>query len=182
MRLMWNTDEDAGSIRGSRKTVTFEGKFYRLHDAHPGPSPHHRIEIWVGAQGPRMLRLIGRIGDGWSIPLQSYLPSDRINAAQKIIDEAAQASGRCPRSIRRIRGLAGIIDEEGRLDRSLHGQGEIVVGSPDEWVDELMFNVNSLGVDSFVFWPASEGDELHQIHLFAEKVVPHVNERIGGSA
>ena len=42
--------------------------------------------------------------------------------------------------------------------------------------------LDSLGADSFVFWPSSEGRELEQIHLFAEKVVPQVKERVGDRA
>lgn len=174
IRLIWDVDKG-----DSRRRVNFDGKFYQLHDALSGPSPYHSIEIWVGAQGPKMLGIIGKLGDGWSIPLQSYLPSDKINAAQKIIDDAAHAKGRSAQAIRRIRGLAGIIDEEGGLDKSLHGQGEIVVGSLNDWVEELLFNINELGIDSFVFWPAGEGQELDQIHLFAENVVPAVKKRIG---
>jgi hypothetical protein len=33
-------------------------------EAERGPAPAHTIPIWVGAQGPRMLRLIGRAADG----------------------------------------------------------------------------------------------------------------------
>lgn len=176
IRLIWNPDK-----ANKRKTVSFEGKFYRLQEARPGPAPRHAIEIWIGAQRPKMLNLIGRLGDGWSIPLQSYLPTERINDAQKIIDEAARAKGRNPSSIRRIRGLAGIIDNEDHLEKSLRGQGEIVVGSASDWVDELFFNVKELGVDSFVFWPASEGNELEQIRLFAERVVPQFKERMKAS-
>ena len=30
-----------------------------------GPKPAHRIGIWTGAYGPRMLRITGRLADGW---------------------------------------------------------------------------------------------------------------------
>ncbi|MDH2900855.1 MAG: LLM class flavin-dependent oxidoreductase [archaeon] len=176
IRLIWNPDKT-----NKRKTVSFEGKFYQLQEAHPGPAPYYPVKIWIGAQGPKMLNLIGRLGDGWSIPLQSYLQTERIDGAQKIIDEAARANGRNPDSIRRIRGLAGIIDQENRLEKSLHGQGETVVGSAGVWVDELIFNAKNHGVDSFVFWPASEGNELEQIRLFAEKVVPQFKEKLKSS-
>ena len=42
----------------------------------PGPAPGHRIGIWVGAFGPRMLSLIGRLADGW-VPSSTYVPPQR---------------------------------------------------------------------------------------------------------
>ena len=40
--------------------VDFEGVHYRLDGHKPGPPPAHRVGIWLGAYGPRMLRLVGR--------------------------------------------------------------------------------------------------------------------------
>jgi alkanesulfonate monooxygenase SsuD/methylene tetrahydromethanopterin reductase-like flavin-dependent oxidoreductase (luciferase family) len=39
IRLLWSEE----------RSVSFEGKHYRLHDARPGPRPAHPIEIWLGA-------------------------------------------------------------------------------------------------------------------------------------
>ncbi|MEA2273365.1 MAG: hypothetical protein QOI98_2073, partial [Solirubrobacteraceae bacterium] len=55
IRLLWSEE----------RSVSFEGKYYRLDDARPGPHPAHPIAIWVGAFKPRMLRLVGRKADGW---------------------------------------------------------------------------------------------------------------------
>ena len=46
------------------RSVSFEGKHYRLDGARPGPRPAHPRGIWVGALRPRMLRLVGRRADG----------------------------------------------------------------------------------------------------------------------
>ena len=37
----------------------------------------------VGAIKPRMLQLIGRLGDGWVIPLSAYLSKDEIKASSR---------------------------------------------------------------------------------------------------
>ena len=60
IRLMWSGE----------KTVSFTGSHYSLDGLHPGPKPAHDIGIWLGAYGPRMMRLIGSHADGWipSIP------------------------------------------------------------------------------------------------------------------
>ncbi|MGO9504292.1 MAG: LLM class flavin-dependent oxidoreductase [Streptosporangiaceae bacterium] len=57
IRELW----DAGRRDGAR----FEGKHYRLAGALRGPAPVHDISIWVGAYKPRILRLVGRLADGW---------------------------------------------------------------------------------------------------------------------
>jgi alkanesulfonate monooxygenase SsuD/methylene tetrahydromethanopterin reductase-like flavin-dependent oxidoreductase (luciferase family) len=43
IRLLWSEE----------RSVSFEGKHYRLEDARPGPRPAHPIGIWVGAFKPR---------------------------------------------------------------------------------------------------------------------------------
>jgi alkanesulfonate monooxygenase SsuD/methylene tetrahydromethanopterin reductase-like flavin-dependent oxidoreductase (luciferase family) len=69
--------------------------------AKPGPTPAHPIGIWVGAYGPRMLRLTGRLGDGWLPSLGGHFISaedaPRMHAA---VDEGAKA-GREPGEIER---------------------------------------------------------------------------------
>jgi alkanesulfonate monooxygenase SsuD/methylene tetrahydromethanopterin reductase-like flavin-dependent oxidoreductase (luciferase family) len=60
-----------------------------------GPPPAHDIGLWIGAYGPRMLRLTGRLGDGWLPSLGGhYLKPDDIPPMQAAIDEAAEAAGR----------------------------------------------------------------------------------------
>jgi len=77
----------------------FYGKYYRLERAMmdlrapKGKTP----EIWIGGQGPRMLRLTGQYGDGW---LPTAIASPQEYAAKlKIIREAAQRAGRDPLAI-----------------------------------------------------------------------------------
>ena len=60
-----------------------------------GPAPLHDVEIWIGAIGPKMLELTGRVGDGW-LPSQSYVPPDTLAERNARIDAAAVAAGRDP--------------------------------------------------------------------------------------
>src|SRR3954447_186372 len=55
IRLMWSGE----------RSVSFEGRHYKLDGVHPGPRPAHEIGIWLGAYGPRMVRVTGRAADGW---------------------------------------------------------------------------------------------------------------------
>jgi Hemerythrin HHE cation binding domain/Luciferase-like monooxygenase len=68
--------------------VTFEGKHYRLAGTLRGPAPAHDIGIWVGAFKPRMLRLVGRLADGWWPTAAGLNPGD-LTAGNAVIDAAA---------------------------------------------------------------------------------------------
>lgn len=66
-----------------------------------GPAPAHDIEIWIGAIGPRMLALTGRVADGW-LPSESYVAPQTLSERNARIDEAALAAGRDPSVVRRL--------------------------------------------------------------------------------
>ena len=95
IRAMWAADGpvDAG------------GGTYSLSGAKPGPAPAHPIGIWLGAYGPRMLRLTGRAADGW-LPSLPRLPLDEVPARQQAIDEAARKAGRDPSDVRRLANVS----------------------------------------------------------------------------
>ena len=166
IHLIWN-------FGGPRRRVSFPGKYYQLENAQAGPSPYHNIGIWLGATRPRMMELIGRSGDGWVIPLSSYMSRDEIRAAQQLINAAARKSNRSLDSIARVSNIIGVIDEQGGLNKS-SGEKTPFVGSTSQWVDWMVSSYKDLGVDTFVFWPAAEGQEESQLRLFAERIVPKV--------
>jgi alkanesulfonate monooxygenase SsuD/methylene tetrahydromethanopterin reductase-like flavin-dependent oxidoreductase (luciferase family) len=94
-------------------SVRLEGEHYRAAGAKPGPPPAHRIGLWVGAYGPRMLRLTGRLGDGWLPSIGgSYLAEEDVPERQRAIDVSARRAGRDPGDIVRAAnvGLGGSVD------------------------------------------------------------------------
>jgi alkanesulfonate monooxygenase SsuD/methylene tetrahydromethanopterin reductase-like flavin-dependent oxidoreductase (luciferase family) len=129
------------------------------------------MKIWLGAARPRMMELIGRIGDGWVIPLNTYMSNDEVRASQQLINVSAKKNGRPPDSIARVANIVGVIDEQGRLDKS-SGDKAPFIGSSSEWVSWMVSSYRNLGTDTFVFWPAGEGQEESQVRLFADRVVP----------
>jgi alkanesulfonate monooxygenase SsuD/methylene tetrahydromethanopterin reductase-like flavin-dependent oxidoreductase (luciferase family) len=172
IHLIWNYGK-------GRTRVSFQGKYYQLEDAQAGPSPTHKMSIWTGAVGPRMMGVIGRYTDGWVVPLTTNMSGEEIKVRQQLIDESAKKSGRAPTSIRRIANVVGVIDEHEESKRSdkepffLH-EKKPLIGSTSYWVDWLVDAYRNLQLDTFIFWPASEGQELEQVRLFAEQVVPRV--------
>jgi alkanesulfonate monooxygenase SsuD/methylene tetrahydromethanopterin reductase-like flavin-dependent oxidoreductase (luciferase family) len=91
IRLCWSGE----------RSVSFGGSHYRLDGHTPGPAPAHSMGIWLGAYGPRMLRLVGRAADGW-LPSLGNLPEDEVLERHAAIDAAASAAGREPAEIRRV--------------------------------------------------------------------------------
>jgi alkanesulfonate monooxygenase SsuD/methylene tetrahydromethanopterin reductase-like flavin-dependent oxidoreductase (luciferase family) len=161
IRLMWSGE----------RSVSFEGHHYSLDGLHPGPQPAHPIGIWLGALGPRMMRVVGRLADGW-IPSLPRLPLDEVLVKQRQIDDAAQAAGRDPAAIRRIANVGGEI-VDGAATEWLHGP-------PSHWVEELTALVRDYGFDGFVLSPAD--GSLGQIERFGTEVAPAVRSALGERA
>ena len=151
-------------VWAGERGIRFHGAYYRLQGAHGGPVPAHPMGIWIGAYGPRMLRLVGRAGDGW-IPSLPRLPVEDVPPRQAAIDDAARAAGRDPGDIVRIANLSGTVTD-GEVTGWLHGPVE-------HWVEELARLVSDLRFDGFVV--SVDGDDvLGQTERFAAQVVPLV--------
>jgi alkanesulfonate monooxygenase SsuD/methylene tetrahydromethanopterin reductase-like flavin-dependent oxidoreductase (luciferase family) len=141
--------------------ITFEGEHYRVKGMQFGPPPAHPIGIWLGAYGPRMMRVIGRLADGW-LPSLPRLPLEDIPARVRLLEEAAERAGRDPRAIRRIANVNGVI-ADGPVEDWLRGP-------PEHWVAELGALAAEHGFDGFLLW--SDGDMTEQIGRLAAEVAP----------
>jgi alkanesulfonate monooxygenase SsuD/methylene tetrahydromethanopterin reductase-like flavin-dependent oxidoreductase (luciferase family) len=157
IRLMWS------GTRGAR----YAGRHFRLDGVNPGPVPAHDVSIWLGVNGPRMLRLVGEKGDGW-LPSSSYVPPPELPERQRRIDDAAAAADRDPAKIARIYNVMGRITNE-RSD-------DPFVGPPQRWVDTLTQLSIDVGMTAYIFWPSH--DALRQVQIFATEVAPSVREAI----
>jgi alkanesulfonate monooxygenase SsuD/methylene tetrahydromethanopterin reductase-like flavin-dependent oxidoreductase (luciferase family) len=162
IRLMWSGE----------RSVSYEGEHYRLDGLHPGPQPAHPIGIWLGAYGPRMMRLVGRAADGWVPSIPSYLKVDDVPGRQRAIDEAARAAGRDPAAITRIANVSGRIADGGEASGFLDGP-------VDHWVEELVKLVRDYRFDGFVFAPSE--DLIEQTERFGRQVAPAVRDALGAA-
>jgi len=149
------------------RSLRFAGKYYTVPGARPGPRPAHQMEIWLGAYGPRMLELTGRLADGW-IPSSGYAPPARLPEMQQRISEAAVAAGRQPKDIRRAYNIMGRI--------TTGAKAGVLDGPVGYWIEELAHFVVDLGMDTFIYWPLE--DHFRQMELFAAEVVPGVREAV----
>jgi hypothetical protein len=149
------------AVWGPGRTPRIDGEHYRLAGAKPGPVPVHPIGIWVGAYGPRMLALTGRLGDGW-LPSQGYAPPERLTEMNARIDEAADAAGRLPASVRRLYNLEG----------GFGAGGGFLQGTVDDWVEQLATLALEHGTSGFVL--TADAGSARAMQRFAEEVAPAV--------
>lgn len=120
-----------------RGPIDFCGKHYRLdHAVMDQRAPSGKTpEIWVGARGPRMLRLTGQYGDGW-LPYPITSPQEYADKL-KIVRAAAQEAGRDPHAI--IPALVQFIavapteEEVRKMQNSKLGRLFALVASSEEW-------------------------------------------------
>ena len=148
IRLVWSGE----------RNLRFSGRFYSLAGANSGPVPAHPIGIWIGAYGPRMLKLTARVADGWVPSFRGRLAP--IAEMSRRVEDALAAAGRNPLEFRRVLNVAGAITDgvsEGPLR-----------GPVSQWAEELTEFASDYGFDTFIFW--GEGDK--QLERFAQEVVP----------
>jgi alkanesulfonate monooxygenase SsuD/methylene tetrahydromethanopterin reductase-like flavin-dependent oxidoreductase (luciferase family) len=148
------------------RTVDFEGEHYLVKGFHPGPPPEHAIEIWLGAYRPRMLRLTGRLADGW-IPSLGGMPPEELVEARKLVDAAAEKAGRDPADVRGLYNVSGLVTDGER------GEGPLD-GPPELWIDTLVRWADELSVTTFML-PA---ESLEQVERLAGEVVPGVRSAL----
>ncbi|MET0694954.1 MAG: LLM class flavin-dependent oxidoreductase, partial [Propionibacteriaceae bacterium] len=159
IRQLWDTTARGG--------VRFDGEHHRVAGAKRGPAPAHDIQIWLGAYKPRILRLTGRVADGW-LPSSGYLPPAELAAANAIIDESALAAGRQPTDVRRLYNITGTFARQSR---------DFLQGPTDQWVDELTELAVEAGISTFILGT----DEPSALTTFAEEVVPGVREAVAAA-
>ncbi|EWT03247.1 5,10-methylene tetrahydromethanopterin reductase [Intrasporangium oryzae NRRL B-24470] len=159
IRRVWGQDPE----HADERSVSVEGEHYRVMGLHVGPRPVHRVEIWLGAYQPRMLRVTARYADGW-LPSQGYAPPESLAGLNAAIDEAADRAGRGPQAIRRMYNISGHFGT---------GAG-FLQGTADDWAEQLAELTLTEGMSTFILGT----DDPDDVRRFAEEVAPAVRELV----
>jgi F420-dependent oxidoreductase-like protein len=135
-------DEAIQCIRGllTQDVTTFEGEFFRLHDARCEPKPvQSRLPLWIGGGGERVtMRLAARHADGWNVP---FLPPDEYARKIGVLDDHCEREGRDPAAITRAVNVGLAWDEQSLeaqfADLARFLRPGVLMGSAQEIVDRI---------------------------------------------
>ncbi len=111
--------------------VSFEGRVFKVKSAKLNYKVEHKIPIYIGAQGPKMLELAGEIGDG--VLINASNPKDFEIAIPKI-KAGAEKAGRDPAGIDIAAYTCFSIDEDEGKAREAAAPvvAFIAAGAPDQ--------------------------------------------------
>ncbi len=157
-------EEAVAVIRGvwgveGNRTVDVDGEYYRVKGMHAGPPPVHDIQIWVGALKPRMLRLTGRLADGW-LPSLGNVTVENLGELNAVIDEAADRAGRGPQAVRRM--------------LNVFGRHEYLRGAPVVMAERLAALTLEHGTSTFILGT----DDPDELRRFAAEVIPALRDLV----
>ncbi|QKE83045.1 LLM class flavin-dependent oxidoreductase [Arthrobacter sp. NEB 688] len=152
LRAMWSGEG----------TVRVDGRHHRVHGLHAGPAPAHPVGIWLGAYKPRMLRLTGRLADGW-LPSMGYADPDALGAMNAVVDEAALEAGRAPEDVRRLYNVF-----------PSRGGGSGLRGRVGDWPEQLAALTLEHGMATFVLG----ADDPDLVRAWALEVAPATRELV----
>lgn len=186
--------------------VDHAGRHFRFEDVSVEPKPLRKPHppIWFGSFGPevaeftplvdRVLRRIGRLGDGWvpltySTPGRQMMAPEKLGAAWRRIEASLVEHGRDPGQFEIVYSHWPYVlhDEAGErarceaaVQRWFDGSYEEAkrtypIGTPEAIVETLKHATSDLPrVDRFIFTPFSYDPE--QMDRLAEEVIPRLRE------
>lgn len=144
IRALWTND-----------LVTFKGRWHAITDAGINPLPVQRpIPIWFGGYDDRVLRRIGKLGDGWIIAGGGNTPTPETTSAVERVKGYTQDAGRDPSAM----GFEKVI---GYGDATLSKGAETVSEWAAAGVTHLSLNTMNSGL-------ATPSDHITAIRRFKE--------------
>ena len=179
----------------SSEPITYEGRFFKLHNAvlRPRPQRPGGPPILIGGKGPkRSLPLVARYADIWNT--DSLSPNEVLERSI-LLDELLYKAGRQPKDVKRtanvrlfcgrdlaeleqrIRGLRHIFPDWRDLPTNtfLDYFGKIfsnlIVGAPEQVVAQLQAYAE-VGIEELMIQWSVTGD-IEGLQLLAEYVLPH---------
>jgi alkanesulfonate monooxygenase SsuD/methylene tetrahydromethanopterin reductase-like flavin-dependent oxidoreductase (luciferase family) len=148
------------AVWAGERNIRVDGEHYRVHGAHGGPMPAHTMGIWLGAYGPRMMRVTGRLADGW-LPSVPRLPAEELDDRHAAIDEAARRAGRDPAAIVRACNL-------------------VLTGDPGTWPDQIAALADRHRIDAFLLGAEDDGgDPVALVRRLGEETAPRTRALLG---
>lgn len=164
-------------LRGTwaNESFTYTGKRYSVNEAVVTPKPiNGAIPIFVGALGPRMLRLAGRMADGW-LKNGGWPESPEAYAELlAVVEASAEKAGRDPQTIARVVNCTAYVgpDDPARHMPGTFGAPGGLMGAREQVLDIIDKHVKA-GVDTFHIQFANDIID-EQIPKFGEEIIKAV--------
>jgi len=179
----------------SDEPVTFEGKFFQLHEAELLPRPQRPggSPILIGGNGKkRTLPLAAKYANIWN---GTFLSPDDFRERSALLDTLLQAAGRNPRDVRRTMMTTlffgrDMVEIESRLDwrrqnvpeladksldeviNSVRTSRNAIIGTPDMILKQIQVYGNA-GVEELMLqW--FDIDDIDGLRAFARSVLPNL--------
>jgi len=181
LRALWNREE-----------AVFQGTFYNTEGLtlEPFPAQKSGPPIWVGSWGSKVgLQRVARLADGWLASGYNATPELFAQRWQQL-QEFLVTSGREPASFPNAIATMWLYITENKMDaeRMLEEvlspalnrpvaelKERLPIGSAEDCANKLAA-YQKVGVQRIYIWPLA--DELEQIKLFMQEVVPLIHGKI----
>jgi probable F420-dependent oxidoreductase len=165
-------DEAIRIIRGlwEEPSFTFEGEHFRVREAQIEPKPAHHIPIWIGAYGPKALRVTAALADGW-IPSLGRLGLAEASKLRAVVLSNLQAAGRSPEQFTCATNLVISFERQARQG-AVQGWQQLT-GDSKTLTDRLVEVARAGFTVLNVALPGPEATE-----QFASEVIPAVRARL----
>lgn len=178
----------------SDNAVSYEGRFFQLHEATLLPRPQRRggPRILIGGNGTkRTLSFAARYADIWNTV---FLPPDAIRERSQILDTLLVSAGRKPTDVKRTALLNLFFGRDtAELDRqlswrhndpqfanksleevaeSIAAAGDAITGTPEMVIRQIKAYEQAGVEELMVQWFAL--DDIDRLRAFAASVLPHL--------
>ena len=164
----------------TQEKATFQGKYYRVIEAHCEPRPDPLPTLMLGAFKPKMLRLAAKYADWWNVSSSGI---ERYRRMAEEFERACAEVGRDPSMVRRtwIGGCACAptqAEAEVFAGDLYSADGEDddfgFVGTPEQLVEQMRPFID-LGVDYFMF-DCGGFPKLTTLEMLIHEVLPALND------
>jgi alkanesulfonate monooxygenase SsuD/methylene tetrahydromethanopterin reductase-like flavin-dependent oxidoreductase (luciferase family) len=148
----------------TQQPVTFEGRYYQIHDAYCAPGPSPTIPLLIGGGGEqRTLAIVARHADWWNF---NSVPAPEYARKVSVLKQHCERVGRDPSTIKLtyLSTLSAAADSAQVLRSS---QKHFIAGNADEVAREIE-QFYAIGVTHFMF----RIPNLATLGYFGEHVAP----------
>lgn len=153
------------------KEVSADGRYVRLSGVRLDWPPAEPLPIMIGANGPRSLRLAGRLGDGTL--LTSMVPAGTVAAHCALIDPGPGHRIFLSRTISVGPGAAQLIANDPGHYPGISFDASASIGGDTTEVAAQLHALRDLGVTDFIASPTgNEPDLIGYIHSLGQEVRP----------